>query len=154
MTLRKRHLFARHRVWLLYNRRFVSLSLVVSILNFNLGKLILVKSSLFTLIQKSIKIRLGTFMIALRIYWCPSLLLWRGFILLSEEDTWLHLRLAWILCHINSWSFLLSLVCSVCMLALTSFVNVLEDVTLYFHVIIWPIATILAIILHLIDQAV
>ena len=40
------------------------------------------------------------------------------------------------------------------MLALTSLVNVLEDVTLYFHVIIGPIATILAIILHLIDQAV
>ena len=40
------------------------------------------------------------------------------------------------------------------MLALTSLVNVLKDVTLYFHVIIGPIATILAIVLHLIDQAV
>ena len=40
------------------------------------------------------------------------------------------------------------------MLALTSLVNVLKDVTLYFHVIIRPIATILSIILHLIDQAI
>ena len=154
MTLGKRHLFARHRVWLLYNRCFVSLSLVVSILNFNLGKLILVKRSLFTLIQKSIKIGLGALMVALRIYWCSSLFLWRGFILLGEEDARLHLRFAWILGHINSRSFLLSLVRSVGMLALTPLMNVLKDVTLYFHVIIRPIATILAIILHLIDQAI
>ena len=40
------------------------------------------------------------------------------------------------------------------MLALTSLMNVLKDVALYFHVIIRPIATILAIILHLIDQAI
>ena len=93
-------------------------------------------------------------MIALRIHRCPSLFLLRGFILLGEEDTWLHLRLTWILCHIYSRSFLLSLVRSVGMLTLTSLVDVLKDVTLYFHVIIGSIATILAIVLHLVDQAI
>ena len=40
------------------------------------------------------------------------------------------------------------------MLALTSLMNVLEDVALYFHVIIGPITAILTIILNLIDQAI
>ena len=127
---------------------------MVSILNFNLRQFISIEWSLFTLIQKSIQVRLGSLVIALWVDRCPTLLLLRSLSLLCKENTWLHLRLARVLCYIDIWTLFLSLVGSVGMLALTSLVYVLKNVSLYFHVIVWSICHFLAIILNLVDQSI
>ena len=65
----------------------------------------------------------------------------------SQEYAWLHRWFAGVFGYINVRVFLLSLVRSVGMLTLASFVYVLENVSLNFHMVVLPISTILAIII-------
>ena len=80
------------------------------------------------------------------------MLLLRDLSFWSEEHAWLHRWFAGVFGYINVRVFLLSLVRSVGMLTLASFVYVLENVSLNFHVVVLPISTILAIILNLIYE--
>ena len=91
-------------------------------------------------------------MIALWISRCSNLLLLRDLSFWSQEYAWLHWWFAGVFGYINVRVFLLSLVRSVGMLTLASFVYILKNVPLNFHMVVLTISSVLAIILNLIYE--
>lgn len=65
MALGKWHVLAWNRVGLLHYWSLVGLSLMISILNFDLRKLILIQDSLLAAFQEAVQIRFRTFVIVL-----------------------------------------------------------------------------------------